>query len=286
MDKRVLGRTKHKSSLIALGGASLRPETRKESTEFIKYAFDHGINHVDIAPTYGSGEAENILGEWVKEYRSNIFLACKTNKRTKIEASEELHRSLKRMQTDYFDLYQLHGLDDLKDLEIVMSEEGAIRAILEAKEQGLLKYVGITSHNPENIMKALEKFDFDTVLLPINYILKAHPEPKTDYEPVLSLARKRNLGVIAMKSVAKGPWTCEERGYRCWYQPFDTEKEVDESLRFTLSQYVTTVASCSDIRIARMVIDAAERFTPMNEEEQNRLLKKATDYKPLFPRIK
>jgi len=284
MERRVLGRTKHKSSIIALGGASLRPETRKESKEFIKYAFDHGINHVDIAPTYGSGEAENILGDWVKEYRSNIFLACKTNKRTKDEASEELYRSLKRMQTDHFDLYQLHGLDDPKELELVLSEEGAMKSILEAKENGLLKYVGITSHNPENIMRALKKFDFDTVLLPINYVLKAHPEPKTDYEPVLSIAKKRNLGVIAMKSVAKGPWTCEERGYRCWYQPFDTQKEVDEALHFTLSQYVTTAASCSDIRIAKMVIDAAERFTPMNEEEQNILLKKAADYKPLFPR--
>lgn len=268
MEKRILGRTGHKSTLITLGGASARPTTRKESDAFIKLALDHGVNHIDVAPIYGGGKAERILGKWVKEYRKNLFLACKTQKRTKKEAADELNRSLKNLQTDYFNLYQLHGLDDPKELEIALSEDGAIRAILDAKKQDLVKYIGITSHNPENIMKALESFDFDTVLLPVNYVLHAHPEPKNDYEPVLALAKKRNLGVIAMKSVAKGSWPTDERTYNCWYQPFDTQIEVDEALRFTLSQYVTTAASSSDIRIAKMMIDAAERCTPMNKKEQ------------------
>lgn len=284
MEKRVLGRTGHKSTLIALGGASMRPSTRGESDEFIKFALDRGVNHVDVAPTYGSGEAEIILGKWVKEYRDSLFLACKTQKRTKTEAAQELNRSLKRLQTDHIDLYQLHGLDDAKELEIALGADGAIRAISEAREEGLIKYIGITSHNPENIMRALGGFDFDTVLLPVNYVLRAHPEPRNDYEPVLSLAKKRNLGVIAMKTVAKGPWPTEERPYKCWYQPFDAQKEVDEALRFTLSQHVTTAASCSDIRIAKMMIDAAERHAPMPGNEQERLLKRAQSLKPLFPR--
>jgi len=292
MEKRILGRTGHRSTLITLGGAAVRPtglsvqrlpNTREESEAFIKFALDHGVNHIDVAPTYGGGMAETILGRWVKEYRENLFLACKTNKRTKKEAAEELSRSLKNLQTDYFDLYQLHGLDDPEELRIALSEDGAMRAILEAKKQGLVKYIGITSHNPENILRALEAFDFDTVLLPVNYVLRAHPEPRNDYEPVLALAKKRNLGVIAMKSVAKGPWPTEERTHDCWYQPFDTQREVDEALRFTLSQGVTTAASSSDIRIARMMIDAAERFTPMKEEQQELLLKAST-YRPLFPR--
>ncbi|MGD0330634.1 MAG: aldo/keto reductase [Nitrososphaeria archaeon] len=284
MEKRILGRTGHKSTLITLGGASVRPTTRKESDAFIKLALDYGVNHIDVAPTYGSGEAERILGKWVKEYRKNLFIACKTEKRTKKEAADEFSRSLKNLQTDYFDLYQLHGLDDPEELEIALSKDGAIRAILDAKKQGLVKYIGITSHNPENIMKALKSFDFDTVLLPVNYVLHAHPEPKNDYEPVLALAKKRNLGVIAMKSVVKKPWPTDERTYNCWYQPFDTQKEVDEALWFTLSQYVTTAASSSDIRIAKMMIDAAERYTPMNKKEQQELLLKASTYKPLFPR--
>jgi len=286
MEKRILGRTGHKSTLITLGGASARPTTVRESDTFIKLALDHGVNHIDVAPTYGDGMAETILGKWVKEYRKNLFLACKTQKRTKKEANEELSRSLKNLQTDYLDLYQLHGLDDPEELRTALSEEGAIRAIQDAKDQGLIKHIGITSHNPENIMKALENFDFDTVLLPVNYVLRAHPEPKNNYEPVLSLAKKRNLGVIAMKSVAKGPWPTDERTYNCWYQPFDTQKEVDEALRFTLSQYVTTAASSSDIKIAKMMIDAAERYTPMEEKEQQELLLKASTYTPLFPRAK
>jgi len=283
MEKRLLGRTKHKSTLITLGGASLRPTTRRESNAFIKYALDHGVNHIDVAPTYGRGQAEHILGEWVKEYRENIFLACKTQKRTKKEAAEELNNSLKILQTDYFDLYQLHMLDDPEDLKIVLSENGAISAILEAKEQDLVKYIGITSHNPVNIMKALESFDFDTVLLPVNYVLRAHPEPKNDYEPILSYAKKRNLGVIAMKAAAKGPWPTDMRPYKTWYQPFDTQREIDEAIRFTLSQDVTTAASSSDIRIAKMMIDAAEHYTSMEEKEQQKLLHKASPYTPLFP---
>ena len=276
-----------------MGGAAARPtglnvqrlpNTREESEAFIKYALDHGVNHIDVAPTYGDGMAETILGRWVKEYRRNLFLACKTRERTKTEAAEELRRSLRNLQTDYFDLYQLHGLDDPEELRTALSEDGAARAILEAKEQGLVRHIGITSHNPENILKALEGFDFDTVLLPVNYVLRAHSEPRNNYEPVLAMARNRNLGVIAMKSVAKGPWPTEERTHDCWYQPFDSQREVDEALWFTLSQGVATATSSSDIRIARMMIDAAERYTPMSRDEQEELVRRASAYRPLFPR--
>jgi len=285
MEKRILGRTGHGSTLVALGGAGIRPTTPSESEAFIKFALDHGVNHIDVAPTYGNGMAEVILGEWVKEYRRNIFVACKTQKRTGKEVTDQLNRSLKNLQTDHLDLYQLHGLDDPEELKTALGEEGAVAAILDAKKQGLVRYIGITSHNPVNIMKALQSFDFDTVLLPVNYVLHAHPEPQNDYAPVLALAEKRNLGVIAMKSVAKGPWPTEVRTHNTWYQPFSTQEEVDEAVWFTLSQYVTTAASSSDTRIARMMIDAAERYAPMEEKEQRRLHLKASAYKPLFPRV-
>lgn len=284
MEMRPLGRTGHQSTLITLGGASARPTTRKASDAFIKVALDHGVNHVDVAPTYGSGMAERILGPWVKEYRKTLFLACKTQKRTKKDAADELRTSLTNLQTDSIDLYQLHGLDDPDELCTALGADGAIQAIREAQEQGLIRYIGITSHNPVNIMKALERFDFDTVLLPVNYVLHAHPEPANDYEPVLSLAKQRNLGIIAMKSAAKGPWPTDARPYQTWYQPFTTQREVDEALRFTLSQYVTTAASSSDVRVAKMMLDAAERYTPMDEKEQEELRMKAAAYTPLFPR--
>ena len=248
----------------------------------MKYALDSGVNHIDVAPTYGDAEVK--LGKWVKEYRDDIFLGCKTGKRTKKEAEEELQRSLERLQTDYLDLYQFHGLDTPGDLATVAGEAGALQAFKEAKEEGLINHIGITSHNPVNILKALELHDFDTVLLPVNYVLHAHPEPQNDYEPVLEKARERNIGVIAMKSIAKGPYPTEERTRNTWYQPFTARDEIEEALRFTLSQPVTTAATSSDMEIARIQIEIAENFTPMKLEEQRELLKKASDYRPLFPR--
>jgi aryl-alcohol dehydrogenase-like predicted oxidoreductase len=243
---------------------------------------DRGVNHIDVAPTYG--DAELGLGKWVKEYRKNIFLACKTRYRTKKEAGEELKRSLQRLQTDYFDLYQLHGLDKAEELETALGPEGVIETILEAKRQALVKNIGITSHNPVNILNALKRFDFDTVLLPVNCVLAANRQPENDYMPVLKLARERNMGVIAMKAIAKGPWPDEKKSYNTWYQPFETQKEIDEALWFTLSRDVTTATSSSDIRLATMMIDAAERFEPMIEEQQRKLVSRFVLQKPLFPR--
>lgn len=283
MKRRALGRTGHESTIVTLGGAVfIYPIEEKEGDGFVKYALDHGVNHIDVAPTYGDAEVR--LGKWVKEYRDDIFLACKTGKRTRLEAAEELRRSLERLQTDYLDLYQFHGLDDPGELKKVTGEDGALRAFEEAREEGLINHIGITSHNPENIMRAIESCELDTVLLPVNYVLRAHPEPRNDYTPVLEKAKELNIGVIAMKSVAKGPYPTEERTRDTWYQPFTTPEEVEEALRFTLSQHVTTAATSSDLEIARMMIDSAEDFAPMDDEEQESLIRRAVNYKPLFPR--
>jgi aryl-alcohol dehydrogenase-like predicted oxidoreductase len=271
MEQRVLGKTKHWSSIITLGAAIyIYPVDQKKGDAFVKYALDHGVNHIDVAPTYGDAEVK--LGKWVKEYRDDIFVGCKTGKRTKKEAKKELHQSLER------------GLDTLEDLATVTSKTGALQVFKEAKEEGLINNIGITSHNPENILKAIELIDLDTVLLPVNYVLHAHPEPKNDYEPVLQKAKERNIGVIAMKSIAKCPYPTEERTSNTWYQSFTSQEEVEEALRFTLSQPVTTAASSSDIEIARKQIEIAGDFIPMTLEEQKKLLMKASDYKPLFPR--
>ncbi|UCD44762.1 MAG: aldo/keto reductase [Candidatus Bathyarchaeota archaeon] len=283
MDRRALGRTGHESTIVTLGGAVfIYPIEEKVGDGFVKYALDHGVNHIDVAPTYGDAEVK--LGKWVKEYRDDIFLACKTGKRTKSEAIEELRRSLERLQTDHFDLYQFHGLDNPEELKKVTGEDGALRAFEEAREEGLINHIGITSHNPENIMMALGSCELDTVLLPVNYVLSAHSEPRNDYVPVLEKTKELNIGVIAMKSVAKGPYPTEERSRDTWYEPFTNPEEVEEALRFTLSQPVTTATTSSDLEIARMMIHSAEDFEPMGEEEQESLIRRAASYRPLFPR--
>ena len=282
MDRRPLGRTGHNSTILALGGALFYFKApRREIEAFIEQALDRGINHIDVAPTYG--DAELGLARWIKEYRGNMFLGCKTMKRTWKDAAEELQTSLKRLQVDHFDLYQLHSLDKADELETALGPNGAIQAILEAKRQGLVKYIGITGHNPLIIAKALERFDFDTVLLPVNCVLKAHLQPENDYGPVLTLAKKRGIGVIAMKAIAKGPWPDEKRPYNTWYQPFETQPEIDEAVWFTLSQDVATATTPSDARLATMMLDAVERFKPMNEEEQLGTITRTASYNPLFP---
>jgi len=283
MKKRRLGRTGHESTLVTLGGAVfIYPVEEKRGDEFVKHALDMGVNHIDVAPTYGDAEAR--LGKWVKEYRDDVFLACKTGKRTKQEAREELMSSLDRLQTDYLDLYQFHGLDDPGELNTVVGENGALQTFMEAKEEGLINHIGITSHSPENIMRALKRIELETVLLPVNYVLHAHPEPRNDYVPVLEEAKQRGIGVVAMKSVAKGPYPTEEKTRDTWYEPFTTRRGIEEALLFTLSQDVTTAATSSDMEIAKTMIEVAEDYSPMDEEEQETLIRRAAEYKPLFPR--
>jgi len=287
MEKRRLGRTGHMSSIITLGCCVLGNIPQKEADRIIDLALSHGVNHFDVAPTYG--DAELRLRPWMKEHRDEIFLACKTGKRTKKEASRELERSLERLGVDHLDLYQFHGLDDMKELEVAFGPEGALQAMLKAKEEGTIKYIGITSHRPPTIIEALKRFDLDTVLFPLNFVLRRHRYPENDYEPVLKIANERDIGTIAMKTFARGPWPPElaeqpaKRPYSTWYEPFVSQTEIDKCLWFALSQGVTTVASACDIRLVPKIIDAAERYRELSVEEQEKLIESAASLKPLFP---
>lgn len=291
MDKRRLGRTGHMSSVITLGCCSVGRVSQAEADKVLELAISHGVNHFDVAPTYG--EAELRLRSCLKEHRDKIFLACKTRKRTKKEAKEELNRSLERMGVDHIDLYQFHGLDGSDELDIAFGSNGALQAIIEAREEGVIDYVGITSHRPPNIIAALEKFDLDTVLFPLNFVLRRHRVPENDYEPVLNLAKDRDIGTIVMKAFTEKPWPLkiaqmprEERPYMTWYKPFDGQEEIDRCLNFALSHEVTTLASSCDVRLVPKIIDAAERYTAMTLDEQEQLIESATDLIPLFPRTR
>ncbi len=289
MEKRRLGRTGHMSSIITLGCAALGRISQEEADKIIELALSHGVNHFDVAPTYG--EAELRLSPWMKEHRDEIFLACKTGKRTKKEAADELKRSLERIGVDYIDLYQFHGLDDLKDLEIAFGPDGALQAMLEARDEGIIKNIGITSHRPPTIIEALNRFDLDTVLFPLNYVLRKHRCPENDYEPVLKLAKEMDIGTIVMKAFAKEPWPTslaeqprEKRPFSTWYEPFDDPAAIDRCLWFALSNDVTTVASAGDIHLVPRIIDSAERYRRLTLEEQEQLVESAANLKPLFPR--
>jgi len=282
MEKRRLGRTGHMSTVITFGCAALGDVSQDEADDAIGLALSHGVNHFDVAPTYG--EAELRLRPWMKEHRDEIFLACKTGKRTKKEAAEELNRSLERLGVDYFDLYQFHGLDDLKELDVAFGPDGALEAMLEARDKGIVKHIGITSHRPPTHMEALKRFDLDTVLFPLNFVLRRHRAPENDYEPLVKLAKQKDVGTIVMKAFTKQPWPTEKHAYQTWYEPFDTQADIDRCLWFALSQGVTTVASAGDVRLIPKILDAAERYRKLSKTEQDRLIESAMNLKPLFPR--
>lgn len=282
MEKRRLGRTGHMSSIVALGGAAFWKVTQAEAEAAIELAVSHGINHIDVAPSYG--QAEMRLGPWLEKHRNRMFVACKTQERSKARAWEELKRSLETLRVDYFDLYQFHGVNDIETLYVMLGTEGTLEAVLEARQQGLVKYIGITGHRPFVHVEALNRFDFDTVLFPLNRVLAAHRDDFNDFTTLLKVTQKKDVGTIAIKAITKRPWEGPMHAYQTWYEPFDDQAEIDKSLWYTLSQGVTTAPMSGDLRLWPMIIDAAERFRPLDAREQAEAVAQVRRYRPLFSR--
>ena len=281
MEKRRLGKTGHMSSVVTFGGAALWLVSQAEADACIELAIQHGINHIDVAPQYG--QAEMRLGPWLEKHRDGIFLACKTMERTKKEAGESIKLSLKTLRVDHFDLYQFHGVDDLETLGTVLGHNGALEVVLEAKQQGFIRFIGITGHRPKIITEAMNRFDFDTVLFPLNRGMAAHLNDGNDFNKLLQVAHRQDVGTIAIKAVAKSHWDRPMHMYKTWYEPFEEQKDIDKSLWYTLSQDITTAAMPGDLRLWPMVIDAAERFRPMITQEQSEAVSEVKQYPSLFP---
>ena len=281
MEKRRLGKTEHMSSIITFGSAALWDVSQAEADTAAEMAVEHGINHFDVAPTYG--KAEVLLGPWIQGNRNKVFLACKTTERGKTEAWESIKRSLDLLKTDYFDLFQFHGVQDIETLSVVLGPMGALEAVLEAKEQGLIRHIGITGHRPFVLIEALNRFDFATLLFPVNRVLAAHRNDFNDFRLLLEIARQKDVGTIAIKAVTKQPWEAPMRMYRTWYEPFDKPEDVDKSIWFALSQDITTAALPADLQLWPLVIDAAERFRALDTHQQEAVIAEVKRYKPLFP---
>ncbi|KYH37842.1 MAG: aldo/keto reductase [Candidatus Bathyarchaeota archaeon B24] len=273
MEYRVLGRTGFKVSIITLGGCGVGWLSQEEADEAVQLALKHGVNMVDVAPTYGEAEAR--LGKWVRKLRDKLFLTEKTLKRDRDGAWMKLNASLKKLGVKSFDLYQMHAVKDFDDLEKALEVGGAIEAFKEARETGLIRFIGITTHDVRVALKAIGKFDFDTVMIPIGLFSLVSPRSQSDFRPVLKAAKDRDVGVIAIKAIAKRPWKGEKR-YRTWYEPLDEQEEIDAAVWFTLSQEgVAAYSLACDVRLWPMILDAAELFKRLNAEEQRQVLEKA-----------
>ena len=280
LPKRTLGRTGEKLSIIGLGGLVLADETQDTADELVREAIDHGINYFDVAPSYGN--AEDRMGPALAPFRKNVFLACKTLKRDKAGAVEELHRSLQKLQTDHFDLYQLHALSETSEVEQALGPSGAIETFAQARKEGKVRFLGFSAHSAEAALLAMKQFDFDTILFPVNFVcfLKGNFGPQ-----IIALAKEKKMGVLALKALARQPWPDETQRKdwpKCWYQPILDPEEAAFSVRFTLSQPVTAAVPPGDKRLFKKALELAHGFVPLGSEDEARSQQMAAKLSPLF----
>ena len=281
MEKRRLGRTGHSSSVLTFGSAALWNASQAEADAAIELALEHGINHFDVSPIYG--KAEKLLGPWMEQHHKEIFLACKTKKRDKEGAREELERSLTRLKTDHFDLYQMHHIRTPEELKQALGPGGAIETFLEAKEQGKVRYLGFSAHTTKGALEAMNGFVFDTVMFPINFVEFF----KMGFgKQVLELADEQGAGVLAIKPLSKGPWPQgAERTRKWWYRATETQEEADLAMRFTLSQKrVAAGIPPSFLDLLDKAIEAGRSYRPITEAETQKLQDMAETCESLFRR--
>jgi aryl-alcohol dehydrogenase-like predicted oxidoreductase len=278
MDKREYGTTGEMLSMIGFGGIVAKDTTPEEASQRVKFAIDQEINYFDVAPGYGT--AEECLGPALEPYREDVFLACKTGKRDKAGAREELERSLKRLRTDHFDLYQLHAMKTWDDFDEATGPNGALETFQEAREAGQVRYLGFSAHSEEVALALMDAFDFNSVLFPLNWVnfLEADFGPR-----VVEKATSKGMGKLALKALAKGLVPKGEgRPYdRCWYEPVDDPELAKLVLRFTLSQPITAAIPPGDPGLFEMAVKLAQDFTPIEEEEIAFLKDQAAQVTPL-----
>jgi aryl-alcohol dehydrogenase-like predicted oxidoreductase len=283
METRRLGRTGHMSTVAILGGFAFSQVNQAEADAAMERVVRAGVNHIDVAPSYGI--AEERLGPWLARDRDRFFLGCKTMERTKAGADAELRRSLERLQVDYFDLYQIHAITNFEDLDKVTRPGGALEALIEAREAGLIHCIGITGHGvdaPAIFLEALRRFDFDTVLFPVNFVQYSNTTYRQNAEELLRQCRAADVGTMIIKSIAKGPWGERPKTHNTWYRPFIDPADIQQAVDFVLSQDITGLCTAGDIHLLPLVLRACEDFTPLSVAEQETLIASATEHEPLF----
>src|SRR5216684_692411 len=261
IEVQAFGRSGHMSTRTIFGAASLSAVTQEEADRTLEVLLHYGVNHIDVAASYG--DAELRIAPWLERYRGHFYLATKTDARTAKEAKEELHRSLERMRIDYVDLWQFHNLADPIEWDIALSPGGAIDAAIEAKKQGLIRAVGVTGHGLQiaaTHRRSLERFDFDTVLLPYNYITMQNSYYAENFNALLSTCQQRNVAVQTIKSIAYQPWMGRQHTRDTWYEPLDDQEDIDGAVHWVLKQPGIFLNTVGDIHLLPKVLDAASRF--------------------------
>ncbi len=277
------GRTGHSSKRTIFGAAALGNVSQADADRTLEVLLKYGVNHIDTAASYG--ESELRIGPWMAAHRKDFFLATKTGERTYRKAKDEFHRSLERLRVDSVDLIQMHYLVDPKEWEVAMGPGGALEALIEAREQKLVRYIGVTGHDltvAQMHLRSLQRYDLDSVLLPYNYVLSQNAAYMADFNKLFALCQERNIAVQTIKSLARGPWGDKPHTHATWYQPLTDQKEIDAAVNFVLSKPGIFLNTTGDITVLPKVLDAADRFDANTAEANAGNAVAALELEPLF----
>ena len=261
IETRRFGRTGHPSSMTIFGAAALKNVSQARADQALELLLEHGVNHIDTAPRYG--DAERRIGPWMREHRDRFFLATKTGQRTHSAARDEIRRSLERLRVDSVDLLQLHSLGHPDEWETAMGPQGALEAVVEAREEGLTRFIGVTGHGwtiAAMHYQSLQRFDFDSVLLPWNFVMYENARYREDFETLCKLCDQRDIAVQTIKSIARGPWAVTDPNRNTWYQPFEDPQDIQQAVHWVLAQPQIFLNTVGDLDLLPVVLDAASQF--------------------------
>jgi aryl-alcohol dehydrogenase-like predicted oxidoreductase len=277
------GRTGHVSTRTLFGAAALGSVSQDVADRTLEVLLRYGVNHIDTAASYG--DAELRIGPWMREHRGRFFLATKTGQRTYQLARDEIHRSLERLHVEHVDLIQLHNLADPIEWDIALSPGGALEAAVEAREQGLVRFIGVTGHGSQiaaTHRRSLERFDFDSVLLPYNYLMAQDAHYIEQFDALVATCRERNVAVQTIKSIARRPWMAQEHTANTWYQPFTAQADIDRAVHWALGRPAIFLNTVGDVELLPRMLDAAARFEQRTADEQMAALMRQEEAVPLF----
>ncbi len=269
------GRTGHASTRIIFGGYALSEATQAQADQTLEVLLEYGVNHIDTAPMYGKSEKR--IGPWMEQHRDDFFLATKSRNRSYEGAWKNLQSSLSQLKVDYIDLWQMHGFTNPVSWEKVMAPGGALEAFIEARDKGLVRFLGVTGHGnkvPAMHKRSLERFDFDTVLLPYNYLLMQNPRYSADFDELVGLCRKRNVAVQTIKSIARQPWGKRPKTYNTYfYEPLESQIAIDKSVHWSMGLPDSFLITAGDMQLLPKILDAATRpETRPSDKEMNAIV--------------
>ena len=273
MEKRRLGKTEHLSSVVTFGSYSIGKLDQDSADDVIQLSLEHGVNHIDIAPGYAN--AMERVAPWMPELRSKMFLGAKTPMRTRDGAWRNVEDIMHRMNVDSFDLFQLHSVIDIATLDTVTSDDGALQTLIEMREQGLTQWIGITGHGPSvprTHIEALSRYEFDTVMFPVNAAMYKNSEYRCHAEELIRICNKKDVGIQAIKMLARGGWEGVTPDIGTWYDGHREQPEIEQALWWQLSQPIHTAPSCGESSLLPMVLDAAERFEVLSNRHQEQII--------------